>query len=586
MKNKYFELIINYRNTVKKFLLLLVVFNLISCNENDFLEEKPLDFLSPVNSFVTFEHYDAAVIGLYTKFRNEFYGSTNALVAPRVMMQATDLVFYNHDAGANTDFASLLNPNSDFVYNALWGPAYAIIYDANVIIGRAQSEENELTEEQKNKVLAEAYFFRGYMHKMLADLYGGVPIVLQETVEPKRDYVRASRDEVYQQSVTDLLFATENLSDIESVDDYRISDLVAWQVLSEVYISLKQWDKAIEAASKVIDSPATTLMTGRFGTRVNDAFNPDMPWASGGDVYWDLFRKGNQNRSSGNTEALWVLPYEYNIDGGEPGGVPLEVNFCPRIWQVTIPNSDGTNAKLIPTPNTYYGGRPGGKCRLTEYFYHTIWDESGYQEDIRNASYNIIRDVKVNNPASEYNGQWVMADNVPIPLKTWNDTVRNFFPIPAKAASMGDHPDDLWIADQTVPGSITSITGPSGKTYRNEYKMRLAETYLLRAEAYLGKGDKSSAADDINVVRSRANAPDVSSADVDIDYILDERMRELYVEEFRLLTLTRLGKLVERTKLANPVVGNTYGEYQNLWPIPYSEIEKNTGAVLEQNPGY
>ena len=63
-------------------------------------------------------------------------------------------------------------------------------------------------------------------------------------------------------------------------------------------------------------------------------------------------------------------------------------------------------------------------------------------------------------------------------------------------------------------------------------------------------------------------------------------MRELYYEEFRLITLMRLGKAVERIKTLNPVVGEHMEDYQNLFPIPISEIQKNTGAVLEQNPGY
>ncbi|MDR1103037.1 MAG: RagB/SusD family nutrient uptake outer membrane protein, partial [Tannerella sp.] len=126
---------------------------------------------------------------------------------------------------------------------------------------------------------------------------------------------------------------------------------------------------------------------------------------------------------------------------------------------------------------------------------------------------------------------------------------------------------------------------------------RLAETYLLRAEAYLNKGDKANAAKDINAVRDRSQAPRVDAADVDIDYILDERLRELTFEEFRMLTLCRMGKLVERTKKynysfngldGNPVEssGMSMEEYHNLWPIPYNEIERNTEAVLEQNPGY
>ena len=123
--------------------------------------------------------------------------------------------------------------------------------------------------------------------------------------------------------------------------------------------------------------------------------------------------------------------------------------------------------------------------------------------------------------------------------------------------------------------------------------MRLAETYLLRAEAYLKAGSPGLAAADINKVRERANAPLIDGGDVDIDFILDERTRELHFEEFRTLTLKRTGKLVERVRANNPWYNgkfspeiSTIDDYHSLWPIPAQEIERNSEAVLEQNPGY
>ncbi len=569
----------------RKSLLSTFIILFFACNESEFLKETPLDFYSPENSFVTFENFDAGVNNLYYRFRNDFYDSPNEYRVPRIFLWTTDLIYYNQPVPQFPNYSAIFIPSADFIYTAVWQPCYHLIYDANVLISRSDSEQSELTEEQKTLVKAEASFFRGYAYKILANLYGGVPIVLEETKEPKRDYTRASRDEVYQQALSDLKFAAENLKGIDEVDGYKVSNLVAYHVLSEVYISLDMWDEAISAASKIIEHPSTALMTERFGSRVNDVFNPDWPWVSGGDAYWDLFRKGNQNRISGNKEALWVIQYAYNVPGGGGGGMELERVFNARLWTANIYNKDGSRSRITPYPNTYYGGRSGGFMRLSNYFYHELWQKSGYDEDLRNADYNIIRDLKVNNPTSDYNGKWIIKDNVPIDLNSFTDTVRNFYPLLAKTSSLGDHPEDVFIDDQTVEGSITSATGPSYVCHRDVYAIRLAETYLLRAEAYLGKGDKTKAAEDINAVRRRSKAPGVSTEDVDIDYILDERLRELYIEEWRMLTLTRLGKLVERSRKYNPF-GNTWEDYNNLWPIPYSEIEKNIEAGLEQNPGY
>lgn len=152
----------------------------------------------------------------------------------------------------------------------------------------------------------------------------------------------------------------------------------------------------------------------------------------------------------------------------------------------------------------------------------------------------------------------------------------------SKATTPGQHPEDLYM-DKV----LGVLSGGAGTTYSDQYMFRLSETYLLRAEAALGLGDKSKAADDINVVRKRAKAKVISSKDVDLDYILDERMRELGVEEKRRLTLGRLGEVYRRTVIVakNPLVKNMQ-EKHNLWPIPYSEIERNTDAVIEQNEGY
>lgn len=131
-----------------------------------------------------------------------------------------------------------------------------------------------------------------------------------------------------------------------------------------------------------------------------------------------------------------------------------------------------------------------------------------------------------------------------------------------------------------------------GNNHVDAYAMRLAETYLLRAEAHLGNGDATLAAADINVVRARANATPVLAADVDIDYILDERIRELYTEELRLITLMRLGLLYDRTirfnnnPASNGGVGGGIQPHNNLFPIPQSEIDLNINGTLEQNPGY
>ncbi len=372
--------------------------------------------------------------------------------------------------------------------------------------------------------------------------------------------------------------------------DERLNNLAAYHVLSEVYISLERWNEAIEAAGEVIEHPNTSLMTERFGCCADQqALIPQHDT----NVFWDLFRQGNQNRSSGNTEAIWVLQYEFNVPGGGSGGPQLERLFAPRSWQAKIDNADGSTSTLVPNPNAYTGGRSSGFIAPTKWFRETVWNESdnwdggswSERQDIRNSMSNIVRDFMVRNPESDHNGNFIYRDNLPINMSSLNDTTRNLYPgvfWSMKTSTPGQQPPEAFLSNPTVEGGLSF----SHRAFRDVYAIRLAETYLLRAEAHLGAENPGAAADDINVVRNRAEAPSVNPADVDIDYILDERTRELNHEEHRLLTLTRLGKYVERVRAHNPPIAVHIQDHHNLWPIPFSEIEKNLEADLEQNPGY
>ena len=73
---------------------------------------------------------------------------------------------------------------------------------------------------------------------------------------------------------------------------------------------------------------------------------------------------------------------------------------------------------------------------------------------------------------------------------------------------------------------------------------------------------------------------------ITLDYILDERARELVSEEPRRLTLARMNKLAERVRLYNPVSAPSIQDFHNLWPIPQDAIDANLEAELIQNPGY
>lgn len=537
----------------------------VACDEKEILEEIPLDFYSPENSYTKPEHIDAALAGLYSAVRNVWNGHENNAD----VHLGTDLATggQNYINGYWGDYPSQLTPTSGIV-SSRWKAMYRIIYLSNVIINRMDGI-NYLSEDDKNAHLGEAKFFRAWAYRTLVHYFGGVPLVLKEVTAPKRDFVRASKEDVLKQCVTDFSFAATNLPDVTTVAaDGRLCKAAANHMLAEVNLALHEWDDAITAASKVIDNSNFSLMTSRFGAKADQD----------GDPYWDLFQMNNQNRKSGNKEGIWVLQIEFDTPGG--GGAKEHWNsssqferfYVPLYWFIKDP--DGEKGFIGPTSKN--GGRGIGHVHGTNHFLYEVW-KGDWDNDIRNNSRNIQRDWTYDNPASAYYGKSV-KENLDL---NQNDTMRWFFPYPTKWTTKGDHPAEVLQDPETG-----LLYGSGGTTYRDRYMIRLAETYLLRAEAYLGKGQKGNAADDINEVRARANATPVASADVDIDYILDERLRELNFEEQRRLTLSRVGKLVERTRKYNPYGGATIKDFNALYPIPYSEIERNSEAVLEQNTGY
>lgn len=567
-----------------KYVFLLILFSfLFSCNENKFLEEKALDFYSLNNSYRTYDQFESALTDLYAKVRAINYGTGNDLNG-FIQFIGTDIAI--HARGTSDNFGDydvyMVPTNSTVKY--VWVVWYKVIANANTIISRLES--SELTSEEQTLVEAEAKFFRAYAYRNLFYLYGGIPLILDEVTSPKNDYIRASKQAVLEQIASDFKDAADNLPSISNVTDGKVSNLVAYHYLAETYISLGKYNEAVTAASVVINDPKVKLMTGRFGSRANeDPYDALLKFTKPGDVFWDLFQPGNQNRSRGNTEALWVAQMETDKVGGllsssSNTGNCLERWAGPIGW-ATLTDPDGKAGVLSVPQSTYNScGRGIANMMNTDFFLNTLW-ESDFYTDLRNAPHNMIRDFVYNNPTSAYYGKSAVLKDGTLNSSTWKSQHWRWYPYPSKITTPGKHPDALFLdKDKLV------LTSSAGSTYRDMYTLRLAETYLLRAEAYIDKNDQTNAAADINVVRSRVKANPVSASKVTLDYILDERARELVYEEPRRLTLMRTGKLVERIRLYNKMNGDEIKDYHNLWPIPFSEIEANTGAVLEQNPGY
>ncbi|MEJ7767672.1 MAG: RagB/SusD family nutrient uptake outer membrane protein [Chitinophagaceae bacterium] len=573
------------KKILKYTIALIVGTSLLAACKKDFLDEKPLDFYTPGNSLQSSSEFQAAINYLQNRERHLLWGGIN-LDANFALRYATDFAVnatdYNPPVKLN-DYANTMVPTFN-VPQVIWEANYTIITNANVVIDYAKIA-TRLSDAEKKKFTAEALFFRALSYRMLANLFGGVPLILEEIKVPRRDYVRATREQVYNQCKDDLTLAMASLADIDKLADGKVNKQVAQHLLAEIYISLNKPDEAIAAANLVISNPALGLMTERFGRR------KDKP----GDVYSDLFELNNYNRSSGNREGLYVIQSDYLNPASAQRDV-IQWALISDLGSLTIRSMVGGVEKSVPAIMGYndrLSGRGVGWIRPTSYFFYGIWKDD-FNGDMRNSKYNIVRDFQIDGVPTDSPdfGKWYVADGYAKKTTAFGDTIRKWFPIIKKATvSQGDFPVEYFKTDAGGKPIISPLGGnvlinASENMFKDGYLFRLAETYLIRAEAYIMKGDNQKAATDLNVLRARAKTTLVNAGQVSIDFLLDERLRELGAEELRMLTLTRMGKLYERNVKYNEKSGLTIKPHHNLWPVPFSETERNTEAKLEQNPGY
>ena len=572
------------------YIALLAIVMIAGCKKDDeFLKEVPTDFLTTANGFLNYAQFKTGLNELYRQTRFNYTNRDNSDDFFH-FGSGTDNIFPPFDNSGFTDW-TLINPTSG-IFGVVYNRHFQMIYFANNILAQSENPAVSLTPAEKLAVQAEARFFRGYSYRYLSFLFGGVPILEVNVVKPRLDFTRNTRAEVYDFCVKDFEFAAANLPKTTN-EAGRLVKAAADHHLAEMYIALGDetknnslYTKAVEAATRVINGTDGDyrLMTQRFGWRTN---------VPGKDVFWDMFQmrsltsQSNYNYQSGNKEAIWVMQVDKFLTGGLNSTMPRtdqERAFWPSFWALEKFGYSG--------PARDWMGRGISMVRPTNYFTYSLWNNSG-DNDMRNSPVNIQRvftaPYPIKNGKEDTNYDTTYTTNVTlfdgsrivVKLKP-GDTIR-----PEWLTSRQDTMERVFPRVMKM-GSDWHYNGdPSNGFAQESYAIRLAETYLLRAEAYMKAGQPEQAAADVNAVRGRAGATPATAADMKIDYILDERIRELFGEEMHTLTLTRLGLLYDRTKRFGYVVSqNKVQPKNNLMPIPQSVIDANSQAEFTQNPGY
>lgn len=546
---------------MKTFIKISLAFiTLISLNGcKDFLEEDLKTELAPTNTFTGTYGFEVGSAGLYALTRSEYntYGEGGAYIhngaCPYEALQAaTDIVDVINSDASLMPFANLtLTPSQQFV-TTYWNWAYHLISSANEILVYADQNTNWDAPTDKARFQAEARFFRAYAYRTLVYLYGDVPYVETILYDFQLNFTRTPKAEVLEHIVADLQFAAEHLPENpDQVKDGKLTKWAAYHLLSEMYLLQGEYQLAEQAALAVINSGRYELMKNRFGAKQNTA----------GDVFSDLFIENNQNRqSSGNRESIWVLQFEFNtIGGGTNSDDWTRRAWNPKYQDVlgfVLADTLGGRGLAQIVPMKWWVGTQGTNATGNV---AGIFDAT----DIRNSNYNIKRNWYYNN----VNEASLYGKKATITEQTWFTTKSLF---PAVTKFFYGRAENL------------SLTG----SYKDRMKFRLAETYLLLAEAYLGQNNPAKAAEAVNVIRARAGASLIDAGAMTMDFLLDERIRELVGEESRRFTLVRTKKLVDRVRMYNNAIKGKIQDYHALWPIPQVIIDANRDAEFPQNPGY
>ncbi|MGV3603273.1 MAG: RagB/SusD family nutrient uptake outer membrane protein [Dyadobacter fermentans] len=580
--------------------LLSSVVAITSCKET-WLKPEPLSFYEPDLTFKDVTGLRATLVACERNLRLEWYGDAMPMITESVFSDIA-VEGTTDKSGPAQNLNLLITPDAQLNhidYNRIgwyWLEGYKGIKYANTAISRIDLPAYK-DEQEKNELLGAAYFHRAARYYRLTQQFGDVPLILSEINGPKLDFQTTKREVILKKMKEDLEFAEKwvpVVTDKGTVNRGSVSHL-----LTKVNLALGLFDDAIKSASNVIDGGTHKLMTSRFGVNANDATR---------NVVWDLHRPQNKSLAV-NTEGLMLVIDRLNIEGNVDGGMLIMRN-CVPLWFNNINTPNGNRGTIdtygIEIDQVVKLGRGIGRLRPTDYSQNQIWDD---KNDLRHAPGNWTRmeDILYNNPqikeTDSFYGKHLQLKNAEgVVLSV--DTIRCWF----------DWPNyKLFVED---PQRVQPQGGNS-----DWYVFRLAETYLLRAEAYVWKGELAKAADDLNAVRARANCAPIAAGKINIGTILDERARELYFEEPRKTELTRIAyifaqtgkpapngktyslaqfsdenyfydRVMEKSDFYNKGVQTRHADeytmspYHVLWPIPQSAIDGNTQGRINQNKGY
>ena len=590
---------------------------LVTVGCNDVLEETPRQ-LTP-DYFRTAQGLNSGITAAYATFRN-YYGTESGM---NLTVYGTDEFTHGQqqtNPPLNT-YNSLLNPSQGNV-SVPWGRAYTAINTCNGII-ELGATATSLSETDRNALIAEAKFIRANWYYVLVHQFGGAslnlgsgPLKFNTSTENVASKDPASA--IYDVIISDLTSITDGQNNDDLPTARPVAGLAghAWKasalhLLSKVYLT-RAWSSDAQSGDfqKAYDT-AMDLITNKATYGVDLLPN-----------FADVFREGNEY----NSESIWQVNWVDNVtfNNNTAFGGPNYQNTSLVLFNCFY--HDNTPGLVRDITN----GRPFVRYTPTDWLVNTAFADK-INDSRFNKSFQTVWRVNsttTRNPKNLALGDtaiWIVPAHLAAQVEPTINSRRYVVFTSRQATNPGTYfgasgatyADYDGYNDQNkyFPGLMKFRStqprpgnDPNVMSVRPFIVYRFAETYLIAAEAALKLNNISQAADLINVVRTRAaaDAGKVAAmtsntlADVTaggIDYILDERSRELTGEQTRWTDLVRTKKLIERVNLYNNYParpGATVPSPQPfhvLRPIPQTQIDASVDPTTDdgkypQNPGY
>lgn len=599
---------------LRSIFLIPLILLMENCSES-FLEPEPLSIFTPENAFVDARGMYGVLTACDKSLRSEFYqlGDRSA-IADELIYSDVAVEGLSDQASCVQNINAKVTPTSSLNIDNCrigwwWAEGYKRIRYANLVISRIDNT-TFATEAERNAVLGTAYFHRAYVYYRLTNQFGDVPFIGREIQEPKLDLFSTKRETILRKIKKDMEFAAQWCTD--NVDRGRVTKGACAHLLTKINLALGEFDDAIASADAVINGGTYSLMTQPFGSVPKEEGNfLSNLGVVRDDVVARLHWHANKAIAA-NKEVLYMVLSREDLSDSYLR--TFTMRLCVPWWSRTAVNQiytpDGKPG-MSDGPNLEYDivktfGRGLSRVHGTKYSTKTIWDDPN---DLRHKKYNWMEMeyLVYNNPnlkgKSPYYGQ---------PLQLFDEAGKVLTSDSINTWNGWPH-YKVYNPDPKLPQA-------RGGAY-DWYVFRLAETYLLRAEAYWWNDEPQKAMDDVNAVRTRAHcAPYTDLTKFDLGTILDERARELFYEEPRKTELTRIAfifaqtgksfngktytltdfgtnnffydRIMEKGDFYNKGVVSQSGQaytispYHVLWPVPQGSINANTLGTINQNAGY